>query len=294
MKRLFRNLLRILLAPFRWLIKQFSKTPLGQLLGPDPEDTPIAETLSKAVDSPRTFWEGLIEHLVDLRKALFKSVLVLILTSMAAFYFMEDIMAWMTVPLGAGGLSELKAIEVTESISAVMRIAFFTGGAVSLPYIAFQILAFIGPGISRKSRLIGLLGIPFVLLFFVVGAYFTYAVMLEPALNVLTNFMGIQSELRPASYFKFITGLMFWVGIAFELPLVAFVLSSMGILKPEVLRNQWRLALILLTILAAAITPTIDPLNMMIVMIPLWALYGLSILMAYIAWGRREKRIDRA
>jgi sec-independent protein translocase protein TatC len=292
MKRLFGKIFNILFSPFRWLWKQFSKTTLGQLLGPDPEDTPIAETLSKAVDSPRTFWEGVIEHLVDLRKTLFKSILVLILTSMAAFYFMEDIMAWMTVPLGEGGLSELKSIEVTESVAAVMRIAFFCGGAVSLPYIAFQILAFVGPGISRKARLNGLFGIPFILVFFVAGAYFAYEIMLEPALDVLTNFMGIQSELRPASYFRFITGLMFWIGISFELPLVAFILSSMGILQPETLKNQWRLALILLTILAAMITPTVDPLNMMIVMVPLWALYGLSILMAYVARGRREKRIE--
>jgi sec-independent protein translocase protein TatC len=138
------------------------------------------------------------------------------------------------------------------------------------------------------------MGLPFILVFFIAGAYFAYEIMLEPALNVLTTFMGIQSELRPASYFRFITGLMFWIGIAFELPLVAFVLSSMGILQPETLKNQWRLALILLTILAAMITPTIDPLNMMIVMVPLWALYGLSILMAYVARGRRDKRIEEA
>jgi sec-independent protein translocase protein TatC len=294
MKRRFRKFFHIIFAPFRWLLKQFNKTTLGQLLGPDPEDTPITETISKAVDSPRTFWEGLIEHLVDLRRTLFRSVLVLILTSMAAFYFMEDIMAWLTIPLGEGGLSQLKSIEVTESVSAVMRIAFFTGGAVSLPYIFYQILAFIGPGISRRARLTGLMGLPFILVFFIAGAYFAYEIMLEPALNVLTTFMGIQSELRPASYFRFITGLMFWIGIAFELPLVAFVLSSMGILQPETLKNQWRLALILLTILAAMITPTIDPLNMMIVMVPLWALYGLSILMAYVARGRRDKRIEEA
>ncbi|MEN8241304.1 MAG: twin-arginine translocase subunit TatC [Chloroflexota bacterium] len=292
MKNFFRKIFRIIFAPFRWLKKLFNKTPLGQLLGPDPEDTPITETISKAVDSPRSFWEGLIVHLVDLRKAVFKSVASALIFSVVAFVFIEDIMAWLAIPLGGNGVTDLKAIEVTEAVGTVMRIAFMTGLAVSLPYIFFQILAFVGPGITRKARLTGLLGLPFVLVFFVGGAYFAYSLMLGPALEVLTNFMGIQAELRPQSYFKFVTGLMFWIGFCFEFPLIAFFLSSMGILKPETLVKQWRLALILLTILAAMITPTVDPWNMIIVLVPLWALYGLSILMAFVARGRKTTETE--
>jgi sec-independent protein translocase protein TatC len=292
MKKIFRSIFRLITAPFRWLKSLFDKTPLGQLLGPDPEDTPIADTISKAVDSPMTFWEGLTEHLVDLRKGLFKSVLSLLVTSMVAFLFIEEIMAWLALPLGEGGIGQLKAIEVTESVGSVMKVSFIAGLAVSLPYIAFQVLVFVGPGISRKARLIGLLGLPFVLLFFVSGAYFAYAIMLGPALGILSDFMGLTSEWRPQSYFNFVTGLMFWIGVCFEFPLVSFILSSMGILKPETLKNQWRLATILLTILAAMITPTIDPWNMLIVLIPLMLLYALSILTAYIAQGRRAKRLE--
>jgi sec-independent protein translocase protein TatC len=288
MKKFFRKVFRIIFAPFRWIKRQFDITPLGQLLGPDPEDTPITETISKAVESPRSFWEGLIEHLVDLRKTIFKSVASMLIFSVVAFVFIEDIMAWLAVPLGEGGIDKLVAIDVTEPVSTVMRIAFMAGLAASLPYIAFQILAFIGPGITRKARLTGLLGLPFVLVFFLGGAYFSYKLMLPPALEVLTDFMGIQAVLRPQSYFKFVTGLMFWIGVCFEFPLVAFLLSSMGILQPESLVKQWRLAFILLTILAAMITPTVDPLNMMIVLVPLWTLYGLSILMAFVARGRKQ------
>jgi sec-independent protein translocase protein TatC len=292
MKKFFKAFFRVIFAPFRWLKKLFDRTPLGQLLGPDPEDTPIAETINKAVDSPKTFWEGIIVHLADLRKAIIKSFVVLVITSLLAFTYMEDILAWMAVPLGEEGLNSLSAIDVTETISVAMRVAFFVGGAVSLPYIAFQILAFVGPGISRRSRLIGLFGLPFVLLFFTAGVYFAYAVMFEPALNFLSSYMQIQNAWRVSSYFKFVTSLMFWIGVSFELPLVAFVLSAMGILKPETLLQQWRLALILLTILAAAITPTTDVFNMGIVLVPLLALYGLSIVLSFIARGRREKRLE--
>jgi sec-independent protein translocase protein TatC len=167
-----------------------------------------------------------------------------------------------------------------------MRITFLSGFVIALPYICFEILRFLAPGISRKSRLIGLFGIPFVGVFFVAGLIFAYKFMLDPALEILLNFMEIQTIPRPNSYFRFVTSLMFWIGIAFEFPLVAFVLSSMGIITSKTLRDHWRLAFIILAILAAMITPTIDPINMMIVLLPLWSLYGLSILMASIG-GRK-------
>jgi sec-independent protein translocase protein TatC len=87
-----------------------------------------------------------------------------------------------------------------------------------------------------------------------------------------------------------VTGLMFWIGVSFEFPLVAYVLSAMRVLKPEALRDNWRIAVIAIAVLAAMITPTVDPINMGIVMIPLIVLYFLGILMAYLArGGRREE-----
>jgi sec-independent protein translocase protein TatC len=82
---------------------------------------------------------------------------------------------------------------------------------------------------------------------------------------------------------------MFWIGIAFEFPLISFILSAMRILPARLLKDQWRLAFIILAILAAMITPTIDPINMMLVLLPLWSLYGLSIMMAYIAQRGGDK-----
>jgi sec-independent protein translocase protein TatC len=82
---------------------------------------------------------------------------------------------------------------------------------------------------------------------------------------------------------------MFWIGIAFQFPLVVFGLAGMGIVRAEDLARHWRIAIIVIAVLSAAITPTIDPVNMGLVMAPMIVLYFLSIILAKIAQGRRAK-----
>jgi sec-independent protein translocase protein TatC len=94
--------------------------------------------------------------------------------------------------------------------------------------------------------------------------------------------MNIETIPRPSTYIRFVTNLIFWIGIAFEFPLVIFLLSSLGIVKARALARQWRLAIVIIAIAAALITPTVDPVNMSLVMGPLIVLYLLSILLAFI------------
>ena len=291
MRKFFQRIWLFLTAPFRWLSRGMNtilrKSFLGVFFEDDPEDTPLLDSIQKATEAPKDIFDSAIEHITTLRKHLFRAVVVLILTSALSFVYIEEIMAWLTQPIG--GINELRAIEVTEAIGVVMRIGFISGLVMALPYISFEIQLFVASGISRRARLIGLVGIPFVAIFFALGVIFTYYSMLPAALDVLVDFMGIQADLRPNSYFRFTTGLMFWIGIAFEFPLVSLVLSSMGVISSKTLKDHWRLAFILLAILAAMITPTIDPYNMLVVLLPLWGLYGLSILMAGIG-GRKSKQ----
>jgi len=254
----------------------------------EPEDTPILDTVQRATEAPGEFFAGMVEHLTALRGHLIRAVLALMVTSIVAFIFMERILEFLAAP--AGGLDALRAFEVTEPIGVVMKVALLAGFIIALPYISLEALFFIGPGISRRARLIGLLGLPFIFIFFVGGVAFTYYFMLGPALNVLLNFMGINTLVSISSYLNFVTTLMFWVGFSFEFPIIAYMLSAMGLLRAKLLREQWRLAFILLAVLAAMITPTIDPINMAIVLGPLWVLYLLSILMAGLGSRMRGKR----
>lgn len=260
---------------------------IKMLTAPEPDDPSFLETIRKVGNEPKDFFNSTLYHLNEFRKHIMLAVLSLIVTSVAAFYFMKPILAWLTVPIG--GLDELRAFDVTEPIGITMKIAVLVGFTIALPYICFEILLFVSPGIYRRARVMGLLGIPFIFLSFIGGILFTYYIMLAPALEVLLGFMGIQTIVNINSYLSFITTLMFWVGISFEFPIIAFVLSSMGILQPKFLRQQWRIAFVILAIFAAMVTPTVDPVNMTIVLLPLWTLYGLSILLAGLGARLRRK-----
>jgi len=230
--------------------------------------------------------QGLLVHIEALRKHLLRAVIVLAITTAISFAYTEQIVNWLAQPVG--GLSNLTAIGVTEQISIFMKVALLAGFALALPYIALELWLFAAPGLSRKERLYGLLAIPAVGVFFVGGMAFAYFVMLPAALPFLTRILDIPTILTPTSILSFSVGLMFWVGVAFEFPLVIFVLAGMGVVNGRMLADQWRLAVVIIAIAAALITPTPDPVNMALVMGPMIWLYTLSIGLAFIA--RRSQK----
>jgi sec-independent protein translocase protein TatC len=246
------------------------------------EDTPLPDTLSKTMENPTE----LFVHLDALRKHLFRSVLVIGLATVLAFIFNRYILDFLSRPL-EDGIDSLIAIDVTEPISTVMRVSLLTGFAIAFPYIAIEIWLFIAPGLKRKSRYYGLIAIPVATIFFLGGMAFAYFVMLPAALPFLLNFMGITTIPRPSSYIKFVTGIMFWIGVAFEFPIVIFILASLGLVTHQMLIKYWRLAIVVIAVVAALITPTVDPVNMALVMGPLILLYFFSIFLAKIAGQRR-------
>lgn len=289
MRVLFRALWYILSSPFRllaWIVRSLV-SGFRTFFVEEPVDTPLGETVQKAVENPG----DLLVHLAALRGHLLRSALVLILVAGFVFSYSAQLLDWLAAPIG--GVAELQAIEVTEPIGVVMRVTLMTAFAVALPYISLELLLFAAPGLSRRARFLGLFAIPIVSIFFLGGMAFTYYFILPQALPFLLGFMDIPTLVRPSSYVTFSTGLMFWIGISFEFPLVAYVLSAMGILPAKLLRRQWRIAIVLLSVLAAAITPTIDPINMMIVWIPLVLLYLLSVGTASLAERQRVARRAR-
>ena len=247
------------------------------------EDTPLPDTLSKTMENPTE----LFVHLDALRKHLFRSVLVIGLATILAFIFNRYIMEFLSRPLVTHAKDGLD-VEVTEPISTVMRVSLLSGVAIAFPYIAIEIWLFIAPGLKRKSRSYGLIAIPVATIFFLGGMAFAYFVMLPAALPFLLNFMGINTIPRPSSYIKFVTGIMFWIGVAFEFPIVIFILASLGLVTDKMLIQYWRLAVVIIAVAAALITPTVDPVNMALVMGPLILLYFFSIFLAKIAGRRRE------
>ncbi|MFC2052683.1 twin-arginine translocase subunit TatC [Chloroflexota bacterium] len=287
MRKFFYTLWRVLSAPFRfllWLLRGIYgwllnlSQVINKFFTEEVEDAPLPDTLTKTLENP----QELLVHIDALRKHLVRIVIVLGLATVISFIFSSQILQILAAPL-ENGFDSLIAIDVTEPIGTVMRVSLLSGVAIAFPYIALEVWLFIAPGLKRNSRYYGLIAIPVTTIFFLGGMAFAYFVMLPTALPFLLTFGGINTIPRVSSYIKFVTNIMFWLGVAFEFPIVIFILASLGLVSAKTLAQHWRLAVVIIAVIAALITPTVDPVNMALVMGPLILLYMLSIGLAKIA-----------
>lgn len=307
---------RWLLAPFRWVAGRWRA--VHKFFTDVPPDEPLADTIAKPFqggEARSLFWQGLLENLNDLRRHLFRAAVALSLTTVFSFLFAERLMVILAVPLGDDvqvklfqlvrltpveilaqlnalgeqGMDKMLITEPTGSISVFMRVALLAGLALAMPFIVWEIYLFIAPGLMPSSRLTLFWGLPLASLLFIIGLLFTYVVMLPAAVPFLYTFGGFRQAWQPLKYFELVTNLMFWIGVAFQMPLIIYVLAAVGWIRASQLAEQWRLAIIVIAVIAAMVTPTVDPVNMGLVMAPMILLYGFSILGARIAEATRRK-----
>lgn len=286
-------LIWIITAPFRFIGWLFMRIPavrnFYEFMTFEPEDRPVIDSLNDAI----TDYRAMLPHLIALRTQLIRIVLVLAAAVIGAFMFAQNLLNFLAAPIG--GLDKLVAVEVTESVGVFMRVSLLAGVAVTSPYLYFELWYFLAPGIRARQRQVSLALLPLAIALFLGGMWFCYTVMLPVALPFLSTFMGITSQWRPDSYFRFVTGLMLWIGIAFEFPILILILTIARRVTPGMLLKHWRIAVVLMSIIAAAITPTVDPINMALVMLPMIGLYFLSILLSFIAisTGRPNKKAEK-
>ncbi len=229
-----------------------------------------------------TIWQ----HLDELRKRLLYAVLGLVVGVVISFIFSDYALELIAAPIG--GYERLLSIEVTENVGVFMRVTLLGGFIISLPFILIQLLLFVTPGLTEKERRWIFLALPLASVLFLVGAAFAYLVMLPAAIPFLVQFTGPQVLPKWKDYVDFVTSLVFWIGLSFETPLLMFILAKLGIVSAKGLAKQWRIAVIAIAVIAAFITPTVDPVNMALLMLPLLLLYLLSILLAALAKGKKS------
>jgi len=297
MRKFFKALWRVITFPFI-LVYRLITFPFRAIrtayrfLNTDPEnDRPLLDSLI-GIATEAEIRASLWDHIEDLRMHLLRMVIGLAIGVGISFYFTIPLMEYLAIPVG--GLDKLQAIEVTEEVGVYMRVALTSGIAMMLPYLAFEIWLFAAPGLKARERKFGLAGIPLASILFLAGMAFTYFALLPTALPFLEGFTKISSFWTARDYFGFVTGLMLWIGLFFEFPLVIYILTSMGLVQPKILAQQWRIAIVIIAIIAAAVTPTVDPVNMSLVMLPMSLLYFVSIGLSYIAYAGRSKRVEKA
>lgn len=227
--------------------------------------------------SEMPFWD----HVEELRRRLLIILIALAVTTAGSFLFAELIIDLLAQP--AGSIDALQSIEVTENVAVFMRVSLLSGVAIAMPVILYELMAFIMPGLKANEKRWMILTVFFGTILFLAGAAFAYFVMLPASLTFLLQFLGVATKPRLSSYINFITSLIFWLGIGFQFPILIFSLAKLGIVSVKSLVKGWRYAIVLIAILAAMITPTVDPVNMALLMAPLFLLYLLSIVFAFFA-----------
>jgi sec-independent protein translocase protein TatC len=257
------------------------KTPKPEPVQPEPLDDGVGGEMS------------FFEHLDELRQRLFKAAFALVIGTAIGVAVASPVLGYLMEPYCA--ITEdcrLVSLGPTGGVVAYFRVALLIGGIIAIPTITYQLLMFIFPGLTRKERRTVLRAIPAITGLFLIGVAFSWLVLMPPALGFLEGFQAdlIRPEWTADLYLSFVTALIFWMGVAFETPLVFFVLSLIGLVDSGTLMRNWRFAIIGASIAAALITPTIDPVNMFLVMGPLLALYVISIFLVGI--GARIHRSE--
>ena len=224
----------------------------------------------------------LLDHLKELRKRLFVVAVALLIGTVISLVFAKQAVIILIKPMGENFPQALKP---TETLSNYMKVALVCGVTLTMPVIVYQIGRFIVPGLESREKRYLLLLVPGATLCFIAGVAFAYFVMLPTAIPFLQGFMAdiVKQQWTIGDYLSFVANLLFWIGVSFELPLFVYFLAKLGIISDKTLRKNRKYALIAIAALAAVITPTVDPLNMALVMGPLIVLYEIGVLLARIA-----------
>jgi sec-independent protein translocase protein TatC len=237
----------------------------------------------------------LLEHLNELRKRLTWAALALMIATLFSFLFAQNILDFLLTPYSAsiGGNATLQTLKPTEGLETYFKVALLSGAILAMPIILIQFWKFISPGTTPQERRYFYIFIPSALFLFLLGIAFAWFVLAPAAIFFLANFMTdiFKTDWTGQEYISFVTRLVFWMGVSFELPIVAYFVARIGVITSQNLRDQWRLAIVAVAVIAAIITPSIDPVTMLLTMAPLLVLYVLSIGLARIGQRQYERSV---
>jgi sec-independent protein translocase protein TatC len=234
------------------------------------------------------------EHLEELRWRLIKALGAVFFIAIFAFYFSDHILIYLFEPLNRLDESinvSIQNLKPQGVFNAKLEIAFLVGVILGIPVILYQIWKFVAPGLKKSERRFA----PLVIISFIVcfsgGAFFSYFAVFPLALEFLLS-MGpdtIQNDLAINEYIGFFLRLLVAFGILFEMPVLSYVLSKMGLLTPRFMTRYRSHAILIIFILAAVLTPP-DAITQTMLAIPLVLLYELSIGISYLVHRGKRKQ----
>ena len=228
---------------------------------------------------------SIVEHLDELRTRLIICALVFVAAFALCFWQNHLLLDVANNPLPSK-VQEPITLGPTEAFTTTMTVSAYFAILLSLPVLLYQLYAFVLPAFTPREKKVALPLLLLVPFLFIAGVVFCYFVVLPGALNFLLDFNAdeFQNEVRARDYYSFFSLTEICMGLLFQVPVAILALTKLGITTPEKLRRNRRYAILVIAIVAALL-PTIDPVTMLLEMVPLVVLFELSILLAS-AFGR--------
>ena len=222
---------------------------------------------------------SLVEHLTELRTRIIVSAVAVTVMSVAGYSLAGDMLDYLRRPVEPLGM--LIFTSLGEAFFAMLRVAILFGLVASGPVVLWELWGFVAPGLERRERRIVGWMVPLMYLLFIGGMAFANFLMLPVAVRFFLSFGGptLKPMLTLSDYLSFVTSLLMAFGLTFELPAVLFVLIKIRVLNRETLRRKRKLAVFIIFLFAAIITPTVDAVSMALLALPLWGLFELTLLL---------------
>jgi len=230
----------------------------------------------------------LVEHLDELRSRIIVSVAVYGVAFALCFWQNDRVLDLLNRPLPDGQTPI--TFGVTEPFMTTLTVSAYAALVLAMPVLLYQMYAFVLPAFSPSERKVALPLLLMVPVLFVGGIAFCYFAVLDPAVKFLLNFNDSQFniQVRARDYYSFVALLVLSMGLLFQIPLGILAAVRVGIATPKQLR-EWRRYAIVIIAIVAAMLPTVDPVSMLIEMVPLLILYELSIVLASVFGGGRQQ-----
>lgn len=247
-------------------------------------------------------------HLEELRWHLVRSVSAIVIIALAVFFYKEFIfddvllapkrqdfltyrvLCWLSHQLGLGeGLCiqtvpfELISIELSSQFTTHMWVAFVSGLILASPYVLWEVWSFIKPALYEKERRYASGIVFYTSALFLLGVLFGYYVITPMSVNFLGSYQVsalVKNNITLSSFISMVTTLSLLSGLIFELPIVIYFLTKIGLMSPAFMKTYRKHAVVVILILSAVITPTSDATTMILVAVPLYVLYELSIIVS--------------
>ena len=231
----------------------------------------------------------MLEHLEELRHRLVVGVMSVvggIVVSVIPVPGLDSITHFVVAKLAAeapGG--RLQVLGPGEGFFTYLQVSMILGVAIAMPVIIYQLLAFVAPALYPNEKKYLYIAVPGVTISFLIGVFFCYAVIMPFAIAFLGGFATdvFNPQWAAERYLDFVTTFLFWIGIVFELPIVMYFLSKLGVVSAKRMASFRKYALVLSFVAGAVITPTPDPINQTIVSLPIYFLFELGVILARFA-----------